>query len=535
MSKRLINRLLSGIPLSGEEAGKIIIYANAKELELQQAGKDTSGVLPQIEMQACINSLDSFSTSTFNKYVSLNNTIRYAYNICIARKEIAKSRLITIETSIADVAGYANRVRLFNRLPAMFTVPQINDMWKQAEQEFSTWQYGLIDVICSFIGHQINLFNEGKADVRFSKIMTDYKARVITKPLRVIVNLIWYDYEQYFIKDAPLPLRTKEDLHKALRYRNIQPLKECTKKEAQEPLTYDYIQKVMPASELDLIKKDISKNAGDKIHTFYDFFNNITFEDVNTLKKNDISLKGILEEHFVELYEYARTEVLNLKGLEVFKTDADALVTLPELAQKRVLDFDLFYNEMIADKYGYKDRGVAVINSTWGVKPADIDEKGYYKCSMDAITYDDLARLIHSLYEHRIDSTPLYEENLKWPIAFNIIIDLLASAYKIKELKAYKISMDDINSIVDSINNRIKDVLLYKFMPIDMGAVTDAESKLDTIREEFMQVFPFISTNFFAPEKQDIDATASYVGNIKNFATLSPSLAPFYILYGVRR
>lgn len=535
MSEKLIKKLLAGKPLTGEEAGKIIIYASAKDLELQLSEKEGKVFFPQEQMQDCINSLDSEQTSIFNRYVSINNFIRYAYNTCLGHKEIALNRLTAIETTIADIAGYANRVRLFNRLPAIFTETQIADILQEAEKEFNGWKYELIDVICAFIGHQTRLMDDNKADIRFNKIMADYKACVIPEPLREVVNLIWCDYEQYIIKDAPYPLETKEDLINALRYRNIQPLKKYTEKELKQPLTFDYIKKMLPEPELEQIVIKQFVGEAKKIHTLYDFLTNITFKDVNTIKENDISLKGILEEHFKDLYDYALNEVLNIKGLEVFKSNKDAVITLPELARKNILGYDRFYNEQIAKKYGYNNRGVAILHTLWNVKPCDIDDKGHYRCSMDATTYDDLARLVHRIYENRTDNSSIYCGQLNWPVAFNIIIDIMIDAYGVKELETYKIDLSSVEDIISSINRRIKDLLLYKFMPIDMGRVNDAEQKLYTVREEFLQTFPYINYKNFEPAKEDLEATETFIKDLKSFATLGPSLMPFYILYGGRK
>lgn len=535
MSEKLIKKLQNGNKLTGEEAGKIIIYSEAKELELQLAGKQSNGVLPLEKMQECINSLNNDETKTFNKYVSINNFIRYAYNTCLGHKEIAKNRLVAIETSIADIAGYTNRVRLFNRLPAIFTEKQIEDILQDAEKEFSSWKYGLTDVVCAFIGHQLNLYKENKADIRFNIIMGNYKKQILSENLQGIANLIWYDYESFTIQEAPYPLKTKGDLINALRYRNIKPLKKYTNKELSAPLTNDYIKEVTPADALELITVKTCIGEANNIHTLYDFLNNITFKDVEKLKENDINLTGSLETEFKDLYEYSLTEIKNIKGLERFNTDKEAVITLPELAKANVLEYDLFYNEQAAKKYGYDNRGVAVLHSLWNVNPCDIDNNGHYRCSMDATSYDDLAGLIHQICENHIDNSNIYKEQLQWPIAFNIILDIMIKSYGIKELEAYKISLTDIEYTINSINKRIKDLLLYKFMPMYMGRVTYPEQKLSTIREEFLHVFPYIDREFFKPAKKDIDAATTFIKDIKNFGTISPTLAPFYILYGVRR
>ena len=532
MSEKLIEKLLHGKQLTGEEAGKLILYSDAKELELQLAGKEGKRVMPQVEMQACINSLNNEDTIIFNRYVSINNTIRYAYNTCLGHKEIAKCRLVAIETTIADIAGYTNRVRLFNRLPAIYTEAQLQDIFKEAEKEFRCWKYDITDMVCAFIGHQIDLYNKKEADDKFNKIMETYKKVAIPKDMQPLVLDIWQDYERYVIKDTPCTLKTNMDLINALRYRNIKPIRECPKKEMLMPLNYDFIKKTMSPKDIkEQITVETVTGEASKIHTLFDFLNNITFNDVNALKENDVSLKGILEAHFTELHKYALKKVVEIKGLERFKTDKEAEITLPELSRAGVLGYDVFYNTLIAKKYGYFNRGVAVLHTLWNVKPCDIDDKGYYKCSMDATTYDDLAELVHRVKENKTDNLSIFKDQINWPVIFNIIIDLMIKAYGIKELEAYKIQLADIEYVINNINERIKDLLLYKFMPIDMGMVTDADKKLYTIREEFLEAFPFIDYKFFEPKKQGLEATLAFIKDIKNFASLSPMLTPFYILF----
>lgn len=531
MSEKLVKKLLSGKTLTGEELGKVILYSGAKDIEAKETGEPIE--LPREHIQNMINTFSKPDEIAFSKYIGINNFIRYAYISCLGHKEIARNRFIAIETAIADVAKYANGIRLFNTMPAVFTEKQMQDMYDKAEQHFKNWKYNIADLICAYIGHQIDIeYTEGRNET-FNNIMKSYKDVAIPADFKEIINILWCDYEQYNITDAPYPLKTKADLIDALRYRNIKPLRKYTKKELAEPLTYEYIEKMTPKEEMEQIK--VTKHTGEanKIKTLYDFLDNVTFKDVCTLKSNDIDIKDLLQRHFKDLHDYALSEIRATKGLDVFaNATQDAFITLPELARADVFGYKAFYDDKVAQLYGYKGRGFTIMQSTSDIDPKYIDENGHFKFSITPTAYDDLAGLIHRININRIDNAPVYTSHLQWPLAFNIIMDLIADTYGVKELVAYKIRLHEIDKTINNINDRIKELLLYEFMPFNMGVVSDAEKKLQTIREEFLEIFPYIDNNFFNPTKEAIENTRNFIKEAGNFTTLSPSLAPFHILIG---
>lgn len=418
-----IQNLLKKKEWTGEEVGKAIILnlINVYKQTLQGAQQPPAELFSQTQISTMIQSItDRTQGQMYNRYVGLNNWISQNHAMATARYEQVRGEINRLLLIISTAAAAEEEYKYIERLPAIMTQKQYDEIRAKRIEEQMTDENGE-DLA-------YNVFNLIELAVKHFVMLLQTEPRK-ANPLKAVKK-----------KYQTEPVKSKRILSR------------CNEVTGEEPPE-------------DLTKWDIIE-AGD----LSEYYPALAGKDCDTYAEQTEDFR----QEFQELVAAVTAEIdktflkgkSGIAGLHAEKWET-TLFALRELYNKDFFDFKAFIE---ADTNIFDGNRRAIMNGIAILRPSDllnksprIDESGYcaepenVKGLITVTGLEQFTPLNEEDYESNIEqlqiSRKLIEEGYYFLLGYEKAIDLIAERIGLPDFRLFKLDSAPVLEKIEALNN----------------------------------------------------------------------------------
>lgn len=543
-----IDRLLKKKKWKGEEVGKAVILGFVNDYE-NRAKQSYIPLFTQEDLTKMLDGItDPREGRIYNDYINLYNGIVSEYNQSEAYNQQVQNGFYRVLTHVNEVRRAEDVKGVIESFPLIMTQKQYSKTREKAiarKEAFEvTYQDLIFDALSFYLGEGKG--RKPRAPKPIKEALGALKKEPFTNPVILgLINKTWglgyYLFPDGKRSDQMTKEGYAEELNKYEPFRQINIDLEGDPEELSErrleKILDNYKHNYNGTEEEDLLKWCYYEDPPEGLTKWDVLAGDYDMREVYTGASDEHRTVEFINEFAKDyplLLEALRTDIATKKGLEStinLKPEEyfNGLATWGELAKNKVYSYpslveidgyaitEVIQSNDEKEEHSNRTRsafhGVAVLQEETLTMSNNIDDNGEYKNP-----YIDLFKHFNGLETYGKD--PYYKKTITDAIdislvpglksieAYNVLIDLIAKEYNLKELLTIKKDMEPLKKQIEGLNGLI--LALYNHLK---GTEEEIKNNRTTIKE----IFKLIDLDKIKPAKDAIESAREEIRDPENY------------------